>query len=487
KFNDQELAKRSKLKQMQEDKKDPFVFTKYARNSNSLSFKNEFDKFSKEELHDNKTKVVVAGRIMAIRQTFAVLRDFYGRVQLYINKKASPELFETFKEIDVGDIVGIEGTPMKTNTGELTIKVSNLTLLSKSLKPLPEKWHGLQDEEARARHRYLDLIMSDESMQTFITRSVILRELRNFMDARGYLEVETPVLHPILGGAAARPFKTHHNTLDREYYLRIATEIPLKKLIVGGFEKVYEIGRIFRNEGMDAMHNPEFTTLESYEAYISMWEVMELVEEIFKYLANKLNKVRCEYRGINLDFSQPFKRVNMVDLIKEKTKIDFNKITSDVDAIKIAKEHNVELLPHQKTRGHIINAFFETFCEKECIQPTFVYGHPIEVSPLAKKDPKDQRNTERFELFIGGKEFANAFSELNDPIDQFERFNNQLKERDLGNAEANEMDWDFINALEYGMPPTGGLGIGIDRLVMLFANQETIRNVLLFPHMRDEK
>ncbi|MDR1234671.1 MAG: lysine--tRNA ligase [Mycoplasmataceae bacterium] len=488
KFNDQEIIRRDKLRKLQDENKNPFLITKFKRNYNSLSFKKEFDKFSKEELHTNESKIILAGRIMAIRQTFLVLSDFFGKIQLYVNKKATPDLFETLKnEIDIGDIVGVQGTPMKTNTGELTIKVIQLTLLSKSLKPLPEKWHGLQDEEARARRRYLDLIMSEESMQTFITRSIVLRELRNFMDSRDYLEVETPVLHPILGGAAARPFKTHHNTLDREYYLRVATELPLKKLIVGGFEKVYEIGRIFRNEGMDTTHNPEFTSIESYEAYISMWEIMDLVQDIFKHIATKLNKLTLEYKETKIDFTKPFKRISMIELVKEKTNIDFNKIVNDKDAVTLAKEHHIELAAHQKTKGHILNAFFENFCEKDCIQPTFIYDYPIDVSPLAKRNSKNPNMTERFELFICGKEFANAFSELNDPIDQQARFQSQLNEKDLGNSEANEMDWDYIDALEYGLPPTGGLGIGIDRLVMLFTNQETIRNVLLFPHMRDEK
>ncbi|MDR0674958.1 MAG: lysine--tRNA ligase [Mycoplasmataceae bacterium] len=488
KLNDQEINRRNKLKRLEKEKKNPFEIVKFSRNFNTLSLKKQFDKFSKEELHDNITKILLAGRIVAIRQTFLVLKDFYGKIQLYVNRKAFPNLFEMLEtDIDIGDIIGVEGTPMKTNTGELTVKVANLTLLSKSLKPLPEKWHGLQDEEARARHRYVDLIMNEESLQTFITRSIILKELRNFMDNRGYFEVETPVLHPILGGAAARPFKTHHNALNREYYLRVATELPLKKLIIGGFEKVYEIGRIFRNEGMDATHNPEFTTIETYEAYISMWEVMDLVQDVFKHLATKLNKLILTYKGTTIDFTKPFKRISMIEVIKENSGVDFNKITQNIDALKIAKEHNLELAPHQNTRGHIINAFFETYGEKTCIQPTFVYDYPIEISPLAKKYPQKQNMTQRFELFICGKEFANAFSELNDPIDQQERFENQLNERALGNTEANEMDWDFINALEYGMPPTGGLGIGIDRLVMLFTNQDTIRNVLLFPHMRDEK
>jgi lysyl-tRNA synthetase class 2 len=308
KFNDQELSKRNKLKSLQEQHKDPFLITKFERNHNTQSFKKEFNKFSKDELHTNTTRVILAGRIMAIRQTFGVIKDFYGKIQFYVNKKEDPQMFEDFRNVDVGDIIGVEGTPMKTNTDELTIRIKKITLLSKSLKPLPEKFHGLQDEEARARHRYLDLIMNEESLQAFITRSTILRELRNFMDSQGYIEVETPILHPILGGANARPFATHHNALDRDYYLRIATELPLKKLIVGGFEKVYEIGRIFRNEGMDATHNPEFTSMESYEAYISMYEVMTLAENIFKYIATKLNKTQLTYKNTQIDFTKPFKK-----------------------------------------------------------------------------------------------------------------------------------------------------------------------------------
>lgn len=376
---------------------------------------------------------------------------------------------------------------MKTNTGECTVKINNLVILSKSLKPLPEKFHGLQDEEIRARKRYVDLIMNSESMNTFVLRSKIVSLIREYLNSLGYIEVETPILQSILGGAAARPFVTHHNALNREYYLRIATELALKKLVVGGFEKVYEIGRNFRNEGMDATHNPEFTSIEAYTAYSSMEDQMDLLEEIIKYVTKKIDKQNLEYKGVNINFNQKFKRINMIDAIKEAINIDFNQINSDAKAIEIADNQHIELLPHERNRGHIINKFFETYCEERCLQPTFVYGHPIEVSPLAKKDSKDPRYTKRFELFICGKEYANAFSELNDPIDQKQRFENQIKEKDLGNDEANEMDNDFIEALEYGLPPTGGFGLGIDRLVMLLTNNTTIRNVLLFPHMRDEK
>ncbi len=488
-FTDQEQSRRAKLAKLVEEGNDPFKIERFERNFNSLTFKDKYKNCSKEELHECTDEIKIAGRVMAIRQTFAVIKDFYGQVQLYINKKTcKPEIWQLFsKVLDIGDIVGVVGTPMKTNTGECTVKIIDLVILSKSLKPLPEKFHGLQDEEVRARKRYLDLIMNSESMETFVLRSKIVSLIREYLNGLGYLEVETPILQSILGGAAARPFVTHHNTLDREYYLRIATELALKKLVVGGFEKVYEIGRNFRNEGMDATHNPEFTSIEGYTAYTSMEDVMDLLENIFKYVTKGINKQNFEYKGVNLDFTQKFKRVNMVDMIKETTSVDFSQINSDEEAIKIAKEKNIELQPHEKNRGHIINKFFETFCEELCVQPTFVYGHPIEVSPLAKKNPKDPRYTNRFELFICGKEYANAFSELNDPIDQKQRFLDQLKEKDLGNDEANEMDNDFIEALEYGLPPTGGFGLGIDRLVMLLTGNTTIRNVLLFPHMRDEK
>ncbi|MDR0857314.1 MAG: lysine--tRNA ligase [Mycoplasmataceae bacterium] len=488
-YNEQELVKRSKLKALREKGIDPFLTQKFIRNYDSESYKDAYSKYTKEELHENTDQIIVAGRIMAIRQTFGVIKDFTGKVQFYINKKTiDPETWELFNDyIDIGDIVGIEGTPMKTNTGEITVKVKKLILLSKSLKPLPEKFHGLVDEEERARRRYVDLFMNDESLKTFVTRSKIMTQIRNYMDSNGFFEVETPVLQPVLGGASARPFVTHHNTLDRNYYLRIAPELALKKLIVGGFEKVYEIGRVFRNEGMDATHNPEFTTIEAYQAYVSMEEIMTLTENIIRNVAESLNQLKFTYKGVELDFSKPFIKKNMVDFIKEETGVDFNEIQDDAGAIKVAKEHKISLQGHQQNRGHIINAFFEEYCEKKCLEPTFVYGHPVEVSPLAKKNQKDPRYTDRFELFILGKEYANAFSELNDPIDQKERFESQLKEKDLGNEEASEMDDDFIEALEYGLPPTGGLGIGLDRLAMLFTNNETIRNVLLFPHMRDEK
>lgn len=488
KFSDQELIRRDHLKKLQEENRNPYETEIVDRTCTLADFKQQFDSYSKEELHELKTPTfVLAGRVMIVRQTFGVLKDFSGTCQFYVSKKeVSEEVFKKFKEVDIGDIVSVVGVPMKTNTGEVTIYVQDMNIISKALKVLPEKFHGLVDEEVRARQRYVDLIVNDESMNTFIARSLIIRAIRNYMDSNGFFEVETPVLNPVLGGAAARPFITHHNALNREYYLRIATELPLKKCIVGGFEKVYEIGRIFRNEGMDATHNPEFTSMEAYVAYTGMEGMMDLTEGVIKHCATVMNKFHCKYRGYDIDLSKPFKRVHMVDLIKQTTGIDFYKVTSDEEAVEIAKQHNIQLEKHQLKYGHVINAFFETYCEEVIIEPTFVYGHPVEISPLAKKDYSDPRFTKRFELFIGQKEFANAFSELNDPIDQYERFEEQLKEKALGNDEASEMDMDFVTALEYGLPPTGGMGLGIDRLVMLLTEKDTIRDVLLFPHMKDK-
>ena len=452
KFNDQEEVRRNYLKELQASNNDPFINERFIRNHNSESFKTKYDKFTKEELHESKDKILIAGRVMSLRQTFGVIKDFNGSVQFYLNKKAvSPELFQKFKKIDIGDIIGIEGTPMKTNTGQVTINIKNFILLSKSLRPLPEKWHGLVDEEMRARHRYVDLIMNDESMKTFVLRSKIISLIRKFMDSNGYLEVETPVLQPILGGAAARPFVTHHNALDREYYLRIATELPLKKLIVGGFEKVYEIGRVFRNEGMDVTHNPEFTSMEAYTAYASMEDMMDLTENLLRYIAKEIDKVILTYRGVEINFDKPFERISMLDIIKKAVGVDFNEIKTDKEAIAKAKEFKIELQQHEMNRGHVIAKFFDEFGEKLCQQPTFVYDYPIEVSPLAKKKADDPKFTRRFEFFICGKEFANAFSELNDPIDQYERFEAQLNEKDLGNDEANEMDMDYHQQVELVM------------------------------------
>lgn len=485
KFSDQELIRREKLNHLQSQNQNPYECERVERTLNIGDFCQKYNNIE----HESNDEVRLAGRVMAMRQTFGVIKDFFGQVQFYLNKKnLDPELIDFFnKTLDIGDIVEIYGNPFKTKKGELTLNVKTIKIVSKSLKPLPEKWHGLVDEELRARHRYVDLIMNDESKQTFITRIKILKLIRNFMDNLGYLEVETPVLHPILGGANARPFVTHHNALDRNFYLRIATELPLKKLIVGGFDKVYEIGRIFRNEGMDSTHNPEFTSMEVYAAYENMDNMLELIESLFKYVAKELGMEKINIGDNVIDISQKFRKIHMVDFIKKETGVDFWKVDSDLEAQNIAKKHNIEFQKHQQTKGHIINLFFEEFCEKKCIQPTFVWGHPIDVSPLSKKDYSKPGYTKRFELFINTKEYANAFSELNDPIDQYERFLSQINEKNLGNDEAVEMDIDFIEALEYGMPPTGGLGLGIDRMVMLFSNKSTIRDVLLFPHMKDKK
>lgn len=489
KFNDQELARRAKLQKLIEMGLNPYLNEKFDRTHTCASFVKAYDKFSHEELQTNTDVIKVAGRVMAIRQTFGVISDFSGDLQFYINKKTfEPSKFQIFKQLlDLGDIIGITGTPMKTMTGQVTIKVTDFVILSKALIPLPEKFHGLADEEIRARKRYVDLMTNRESLNTFVTRTKIIQYIREYMSSQEFYEVETPILSPKLGGAAARPFVTHHNALDRNYYLRIATELPLKKLIVGGFERVYEIGRIFRNEGMDPMHNPEFTSIEAYQAYANLEDMMDLTENVIRYVAQKIGKTKLTYKGVEIDFSKPFKRTTMIDMINEVAKVDFNKIKTDAEAVELAKKDGIELLPHQNTRGHVISMFFEKYCEEMCLQPTFVLDHPIDISPLAKKDPKDPRLTRRFELFICQKEYANAFSELNDPIDQLERFEAQLAERELGNAEANEVDMEYIDALEYGLAPTGGVGIGVDRLVMLLTGRESIRDVLLFPHMKDVK
>ncbi|MGM0495510.1 MAG: lysine--tRNA ligase [Bacillota bacterium] len=490
-LTEQEQIRREKAKQLSEHGIDPFG-SRFDRTHNTKQVKEEFDKYTKEEMHDLKTPptIKIAGRVMTRRVKgkagFAHIQDQWGQLQIYVRiDEIGEESYEIFKKGDIGDIIGVSGIPMKTRTGELSIRVKQFTHLTKALKPLPEKYHGLVDKEEIYRRRYVDLIMNEESRDTFIKRSQIIKSMRNYLDNLGYLEVETPVLHPILGGANARPFSTHHNTLDMPYYLRIATELHLKRLIIGGFDCVYEIGRLFRNEGLDRYHNPEFTTIELYLAYSDLQGMMDLSENLITHIAKEtLGKTKITYDDKEIDLSKGWPKVHMVDLVKRKTGIDFYKITDFEEAKKLAKEHNLEVADHLYGVGHIINLFFETFCEDDLIQPTFVYGHPIEISPLTKKDPNDERFTQRFELFINGSEYANAYTELNDPIDQKERFVNQLKEKDLGNEEANEMDIDFVEALEYGMPPTGGIGIGIDRLVMLLTNSKSIKDVLLFPQMK---
>lgn len=490
-LTEQEIVRREKMKDLLDKGIDPFG-SRYERNSNTKDIKERFSNKTREELEEIKEVVKIAGRIMTKRRQgkigFMHIQDRFGQIQIFLRfDTLGEEQYDLFKVADIGDIVGIEGEVMKTQTGELSVKATTYTHLTKALRPLPEKFHGLQDKEEARRKRYVDLIMNEDARRIAFARPRIIRGIQKYLDSRGFVEVETPVLNPILGGAAARPFVTHHNALDMDFYLRIATELYLKRLIVGGMEAVYEIGRLFRNEGMDATHNPEFTTVEAYLAYGDLSDMMTLVEELVSGLAKDLlNTTEIEYCGKEISLKAPFKRVHMVDAIKEQTGINFFEINDLDEALRLAKEHNIDVPKHQRSLGHIINLFFEEYVEDTLVQPTILYGHPIEISPLTKKNPKDPRFTDRFELFINGKEFANAYTELNDPIDQRERFVNQLKERELGNDEANDMDNDFVEALEYGMPPTGGIGIGVDRLVMLLTNTDTIRDVLLFPHMRNK-
>ncbi|HCX08256.1 MAG TPA: lysine--tRNA ligase, partial [Acholeplasmatales bacterium] len=485
-LTEQEIVRRNKMQDLIDKGIDPFG-SRYDRTATTKSIKEAYLDKTREELEEMHETVKIAGRIMTKRRQgkigFMHIQDRYGQIQIFLRYDLlGEEQYELYKVSDIGDIVGIEGEVMKTQTGELSIRATVYTHLTKALRPLPEKFHGLQDKEEARRKRYLDLIMNEDARRIAYARPRIIRGIQNYLDSRGFIEVETPVLNPILGGAAAKPFITHHNALDMDFYLRIATELYLKRLIVGGMEAVYEIGRLFRNEGMDATHNPEFTTVEAYLAYGDLSDMMQLVEELISKLAmDLLHTTEITYCGKEISLKAPFKRVHMVDAIKEQTGINFFEITDLDVALKLAKEHNIEVPKHEQSIGHIINLFFEEYVEKTLIQPTILYGHPIEISPLTKKNPKDPRFTDRFELFINGKEYANAYTELNDPIDQKERFINQLKERELGNDEANDMDNDFIEALEYGMPPTGGIGIGIDRLVMLLTGTDTIRDVLLFP------
>ena len=487
-LNDQMLVRREKMEALREEGIDPFG-KRFDRTHNSAELHEQYDNHTKEELSEMNTEVSVAGRMMTKRGKgkagFAHLQDREGQIQIYVRKdQVGDEAYELFKHADLGDFFGVTGQIMKTNTGEVTVKAQTITLLTKALRPLPDKYHGLTNVEQRYRQRYLDLISNKESFDRFMKRSQIISEIRRYLDGNGYVEVETPVLHNEAGGAAARPFITHHNALDMDLYLRIALELHLKRLIVGGMEKVYEIGRVFRNEGIDTTHNPEFTMLEAYTAYTDYQDVMDLTEGIIRNAAEKvLGTTDITYDGQAVDLGSPFKRLHMVDAVKEQTGVDFWQEMTIEEARALAKEHNVEITDAM-TVGHIINEFFETFVEDTLQQPTFIYGHPVAVSPLAKKNQEDGRFTDRFELFIIGKEFANAFTELNDPIDQRERFEEQEKEREQGNDEAHGVDEDFIEALEYGLPPTGGLGIGIDRLVMLLTDAQSIRDVLLFPTMR---
>lgn len=490
-FTEQELVRREKANKLKELGMDPFG-NRYDRTALAGELKEKYEGKTHEELENENILVKVAGRIMFIRKmgkaSFFTIQDKSGKIQIYISiNDIGEESYALFKTADIGDIVGIEGKIMKTQTGEVTIKCLKYTHLVKALKPLPEKFHGLQDKEERYRRRYVDLIMNEEAKRNAIYRSKIITCIRNFMDNRGFLEVETPVLSTLLTGASARPFVTHHNAQDLDMYLRIALELPLKRLLVGGLDAVYEIGRLFRNEGMDATHNPEFTSMEAYLAYSDLEGMMEMTESLYKTIANNVfHKETFNWRGNEISLTGNFKRITMCEAIKEQTGIDFTQNYTTEEMLKLAEEHGIELEEHEKVFGHIVNKFFEKYVEETLIQPTFLCGHPVEISPLTKKDPKDPRFVQRFELFIGGKEMANAYTELNDPIDQLERFENQLKEQELGNEEANDIDMDFVEALEYGMPPAGGIGYGIDRTIMFFTESESIRDVILFPLMKPE-
>jgi lysyl-tRNA synthetase class 2 len=461
---------------------EPYGIDRFERTNLSSDIKNDYENF------EGKV-VTLAGRIMSKRShgkaSFADIQDRDGRIQIYVKYDTVGEKnYEIFKILDIGDIIGVTGEVFKSKTGEITIRVTDFKLLSKSLQILPEKWHGLKDPDLRYRQRYTDLIINPEVKEVFLKRTKIIKAIREFLDNRGFLEVETPILHTIAGGAAARPFITHHNALDIDMYLRIALELHLKRLIVGGLEKVYEMGRVFRNEGMDIRHNPEFTLLELYEAYTDYYGMMELTEQLFAYVAQKVNgTTKIVYQGTEIDLTPPWKRITMVDAIKEYVGVDFNEVKADAEAVEIAKRLNLETKEGMK-KGEVIALVFDELVEQHLIQPTFVMDYPVEISPLAKRKHDNPAFTSRFEAFIYGREVANAFSELNDPIDQKERFLEQLKQREAGDEEAHMMDEDFINALEVGMPPTGGLGIGVDRLVMFMTDAYSIRDVILFPTMK---
>lgn len=488
-LNELLTIRRNKLDELRALGVDPFG-RKFERTHHALEIANTYEETSKEELESAQAEVILAGRIMQKREmgkaAFAHIQDVTGKIQIYVRQDRVPaHKYEAFEMLDIGDIVGVRGTVFKTKTGELSVRASDIDVLSKSLYPLPEKFHGLKDVEIRYRQRYVDLIMNPEVQRTFITRSKVIQSMRHYFDSRGFLEVETPTMHTIPGGTEARPFLTHHNALDMELYMRIAIELHLKRLIVGGLEKVYEIGRVYRNEGISTRHNPEFTLLELYEAYADFEDIMDLTEGVISHIAQEvLGTTVVAYQGQTIDLTPGWRRVSMVDSIKEQTGVDFSVPMTDEEAHALAREHKVAVEPWE-TFGHIVNRFFEQFVEETLIQPTFVTGHPVAISPLAKKNDQDPRFTDRFELFIYARELANAFTELNDPIDQRERFVAQLAEREKGNDEAHRMDEDFLRSLEYGMPPTGGLGIGIDRLVMLLTDSASIRDVILFPLMRE--
>ena len=476
-------VRREKLQKLQEEGKNPFEITKFNRTHTSKQIKDNYEELEGKD-------VTVAGRIMAKRimgkASFCHIQDSEGRIQSYVSiNELGEESYKAFKEDDIGDIIGITGFVFKTKTGEISIHAKEVTLLTKSLRPLPEKFHGLKDTDLRYRQRYVDLIVNPEVRETFIKRAEIIKEIRKFMDSQGYMEVETPMLTTVATGDAARPFITHHNTLDLEMYLRIAPELNLKRLIVGGFDKVFEIGKNFRNEGMDIKHNPEFTNMEFYSAFEDYNDMMKMAENLISTVAqNTLGTTTINYEGQEINLAPGWKRITMIDAIKEVTGVDFNTINTDEEAQAIAKEKGVQYEEIKNTRGHIINEFFETFVEETLIQPTFIMDYPVEVSPLTKRKRDDKRLVERFELFIGGREYGNAYSELNDPIDQYERFVKQVEAKEKGDEEAGGMDEDFVNALEIGLPPTGGMGIGLDRLIMLLTNSSSIRDVLFFPTMK---
>ena len=483
-LNELMKIRREKLRELQEQGKDPFEITKFNRTNTAGEIKAKYDEFEQKD-------VTVAGRIMAKRimgkASFCTIQDCDEKIQSYVSiNDLGEESYKAFKTFDIGDIIGITGFVFKTRTGEISVHAKEVTLLSKSLRPLPEKFHGLKDPDLRYRQRYTDLIVNPEVKESFVLRSKIISKVRQIVEEEGYLEVETPVLNTISGGATARPFSTHHNALDIDMYLRIALELNLKRLIVGGFDKVYEIGRVFRNEGMDIRHNPEFTMMELYASYEDFHDMMDIVEKIFSRCAQDiLGTTKIRYQGNQIDLAPGWKKITMIDSIKEVCGVDFNKIKTDEEAVALAKEREIEIPDKTKeTRGDVIALFFDEYVEKTLIQPTFIYEYPVEISPLAKKCPNNKAMTERFEVFIGGREYGNAFSELNDPIDQYERFKKQVEAKEAGDEEAADMDEDYIQALEIGLPPTGGLGIGIDRLVMLLTDADSIRDVLLFPTMK---
>ncbi|AEC46177.1 lysine--tRNA ligase [Mesomycoplasma hyorhinis] len=488
KLSEQELVRQKKVELLNKKNIPAYSETKL-ENTNWQEVVAEFNVFSKEELEQKSVIINVAGRIVAMRGPFIIINSYFDKIQLYYDKKLLQieENKDLFELLDLGDIIQAQGVVFKTKTNELSLKVNKLQLLTKALKPLPDKFHGINDVDEKYRKRYLDLISNPETKQVFFTRTKIISLIRQFLDNLNYMEVTTPILQSLLTGASARPFTTFYNSLHANFYLRIATELPLKKLLVGGLDRVYEIGKIFRNEGVDTTHNPEFTSIEFYEAYANLETMMERTEAIFKFLVDKLNikNKKIVFGEYEIDFNLPFNKFDLVDKTSEILGINLK--TQSFEQLKaIAQAHNIKIEKFYQS-GHIINALFEEFVEPKLIQPTFVYGHPIEISPLAKKDEKDPRFTQRAELFIAKKEFANMFNELNDPEDQLQRFENQIKEKDLGNEEANEIDYDFVDSLKYGMPPAGGCGIGIDRLVMLLTSKTSIREVILFPQLKAKK